>query len=120
MINVDPSSTISPVEQIRSQLGAQIQAGQLTPDTKLPPVRQLAADLRVAPGTVGKAYKELESAGLIRTARAAGTRVNPGHATTEPLIKAAQTLAERANRQGLTLTEAQGLLAHTWKTIQPS
>lgn len=114
MISVDSSSPLSPVEQIRSQLAAQIRTGQLPADTRLPPVRQLAADLRVSAGSVAKAYKELEGAGLIRTARAAGTRVNPGHATTEPLIRAAENLAYQALEDGLSLTEAQGLLAHAW------
>lgn len=114
MIRVDPSSAVSPVQQIRSQLAAQIRSGNLEPDSRLPTVRQLAADLRVAPGSVAKAYKELESAGLIRTARAAGTRVNPGQATTEPLVRAAEELADQATNEGLTLEEAQGILAHAW------
>lgn len=119
MINVDTSSSVSPVEQIRSQLAAQIRAGQLQPNVRLPPVRQLAADLRVAPGSVAKAYKSLESAGLIRTARAAGTRVNPGHATAEPLLAAALGLAQQAAHEGLSLLEAQGLLAHAWAQFRP-
>lgn len=114
MIWVDPSSAVSPVQQIRSQLAAQIRSGNLEPDSRLPTVRQLAADLRVAPGSVAKAYKELESAGLIRTARAAGTRVNPGQTTTEPLVRAAEELADQATKEGLTLEEAQGILAHAW------
>ena len=114
MIGIDPRSPLSPVEQIRSQLAAQIRAGQLPADTRLPPVRQLAADLRVAPGSVAKAYRELEGAGLIRTARAAGTRVNPGQSTTPPLLRAAGELARAARREGIDLAEAQGLLAHAW------
>jgi GntR family transcriptional regulator len=114
MIRVDPGSAVSPVQQIRSQLAAQIRSGNLEPDSRLPTVRQLAADLRVAPGSVAKAYKELESAGLIRTARAAGTRVNPGQTTTKPLVRAAEELATQATNEGLTLEEAQGILAHAW------
>ena len=114
MITVNPRSAVSPVQQIRSQLAAQIQSGNLEPDSRLPTVRQLAADLRVAPGSVAKAYKELESAGLIRTARAAGTRVNPGQATTKPLVRAAEEFANRAGNEGLTLEEAQGILAQAW------
>ena len=114
MITVDPRSAVSPVQQIRSQLAAQIRSGNLQPDSRLPTVRQLAADLRVAPGTVAKAYKELESAGLIRTARAAGTKVNPGQATTQPLVRAAEELANQAANEGLTLEEAQGILAQAW------
>ena len=114
MITLDTAASTSPVEQIRSQLAAQIRAGQLPADTRLPSVRQLAADLRVAPGSVAKAYKELESAGLVRTARAAGTRVNPGQTMAQPLMEAAARLAIAAHREGLDLTEAQGLLAYAW------
>lgn len=114
MIRVDPRSAVSPVQQIQSQLAAQIRSGNLEPDSRLPTGRQLAADLRVAPGSVAKAYKELESAGLIRTARAAGTRVNPGQTTTKPLVRAAEELANQATNEGLTLEEAQGILAHAW------
>lgn len=119
MISIDPSSPVSPVEQIRSQLAARIRAGQLAADTRLPPVRQLAADLRVAPGSVAKAYKELEIAGLIRTMRAAGTRVNPGHVSTEPLIKTAADFAHQATQEGLSLRETQDLLAHAWAQLYP-
>lgn len=119
MISIDSSSAVSPVEQIRSQLAARIRAGQLAADARLPPVRQLAADLRVAPGSVAKAYKELENAGLIRTMRAAGTRVNPGHTSTEPLIKTAADFAHRATQEGLSLRETQDLLAHAWAQLHP-
>lgn len=119
MISIDPSAAASPVEQIRSQLAARIRAGQLAADTRLPSVRQLAADLRVAPGSVAKAYRELETAGLIRTMRAAGTRVNPGHTTTEPLIRTAADLASQATQEGLSLRETQDLLAHAWAQRHP-
>ncbi len=44
----------------------------------MPPVRQLAGDLGVAVGTVARAYRELEVAGLVRSRRGGGTTVaNP-------------------------------------------
>lgn len=116
MIVVDPAASTSPTEQIRSQLAGLIRTGELGEDTRLPTVRQLAADLRVAVGTVAKAYKELESAGLIRTGRAAGTRVNPGHATTTPVLAAARALARSAQEAGLGLQEAQGILTAQWNS----
>lgn len=119
MISIDTSSAVSPVEQIRSQLAARIRTGHLAADTRLPPVRQLAADLRVAPGSVAKAYRELENAGLIRTMRAAGTRVNPGHTTTEPLLRAAAQFAQTAMEEGISLRESQDLLAHAWSQLHP-
>ncbi|WP_156032240.1 GntR family transcriptional regulator, partial [Clavibacter michiganensis] len=51
-----------------------VRAGKLPANQRLPTVRQLAADLQVAPGTVGKAYALLESEGLLVTNRSKGTR----------------------------------------------
>lgn len=114
MIGVDPDSPVQPAEQIRSQLAALVQSGELAADARLPTVRQLAADLRVAAGTVAKAYRDLEQAGLIRTGRAAGTRVNAGQATGVPVLAEARSFARAAVNAGLSLEEAQGILATAW------
>ncbi|MEZ0064516.1 GntR family transcriptional regulator [Streptacidiphilus sp. MAP12-20] len=74
-LRVDTRSPIPPYEQIRGQLATLIAAGRLPPGHRLPPVRQLAADLGLAAGTVARAYRELEAAGQVATRRAAGTRV---------------------------------------------
>ncbi|MFD7973748.1 GntR family transcriptional regulator [Streptomyces clavifer] len=74
-VRVDTTSQAPPYEQIRAQLAALIRTGRLAEGERLPTVRQLAADLGLAPGTVARAYRELESAKLIRTRRGAGTRV---------------------------------------------
>jgi GntR family transcriptional regulator len=113
-VAVDPASPTGPAEQVRSQLTALIQSGVLPANAKLPTVRQLAGDLRLAAGTVAKAYKELESAGLVRTGRAAGTRVNPGRGLAEPALAEAKVFARAARAAGLNLEQAQGLLAVGW------
>jgi GntR family transcriptional regulator len=74
-VRVDTTSQAPPYEQIRAQLAALIRTGRLAEGERLPTVRQLAADLGLAPGTVARAYRELEAAELIRTRRGAGTRV---------------------------------------------
>lgn len=74
-VRVDTTSQVPPYEQIRAQLAALIVSGRLIEGDRLPTVRQLAADLGLAPGTVARAYRELEAAELIRTRRGAGTRV---------------------------------------------
>jgi GntR family transcriptional regulator len=74
-ISVDLGSPTPPYEQIRLQISALIAAGGLTAGTRLPAVRSLAADLGLAAGTVARAYKELEQAGLIETRRRNGTVV---------------------------------------------
>ncbi|KUO20916.1 GntR family transcriptional regulator [Streptomyces dysideae] len=76
-VRVDTTSPVPPYEQIRAQLAALITTGRLPEGERLPTVRQLAADLGLAAGTVARAYRELEAASLIRTRRGAGTRVAP-------------------------------------------
>lgn len=74
-VRIDTTSQVPPYEQIRTQLAALILTSQLAEGERLPTVRQLATDLGLAPGTVARAYRELEAAELIRTRRGAGTRV---------------------------------------------
>ena len=72
---IDTSNPTPPYEQLRRQMAELIQAAALTPGERLPPLRQLAADLGLAVGTVARAYRELESAGLVTSRRGGGTRV---------------------------------------------
>jgi DNA-binding transcriptional regulator YhcF (GntR family) len=74
-IAVDLGSAVPPYEQIRTQISSLIAVGSLAAGTRLPTVRSLAADLGIAAGTVARAYKELEQAGLIETRRRNGTVV---------------------------------------------
>jgi DNA-binding transcriptional regulator YhcF (GntR family) len=76
MIVIDPASPVPPFEQLRAQLAAQIQERALAVGTRLPTIRRLAADLGLAVNTVGRAYRELEDAGLIETRGSAGSFVS--------------------------------------------
>ncbi|MDR2293711.1 MAG: GntR family transcriptional regulator [Microbacterium sp.] len=75
MITIDPAAGTPPFEQLRVQIIDAIAAGELPAGDKLPTVRRLAADLEIAPGTVARAYRELEAAGLIETRGRNGTFV---------------------------------------------
>lgn len=81
-----------PYEQLRRQLVELIRYGVLAPGDRLPPVRQLAADLGLAVGTVARTYRELEVAGVVISRRGGGTRVAAPPAGTDP----AEALRERA------------------------
>ena len=72
-IQVDLASPVPPYEQIRSQVSALAATGVLAPGDRLPTIRTLAADLGVAPGTVARAYKELEAEGTVTALRRRGT-----------------------------------------------
>lgn len=57
----------SPIyQQIIDQIKAQIADGTLKKGERLPPVRELATDLGINVNTVYKAYKELETQGIVR------------------------------------------------------
>lgn len=76
MIVIDSASPVPPFEQLRTQLARQIQDRTLAVGTRLPTIRRMAADLGLAVNTVGRAYRELEEAGLIETRGAAGSFVS--------------------------------------------
>jgi DNA-binding transcriptional regulator YhcF (GntR family) len=75
VLSVDPASGAPPYEQLRRQVVEQVAAGMLRPGARLPPVRRLAEDLGLAAGTVARAYRELEAAGVVETRGRAGTVV---------------------------------------------
>ncbi|WP_435971196.1 aminotransferase class I/II-fold pyridoxal phosphate-dependent enzyme [Streptomyces sp. Qhu_M48] len=60
---------------IASSVERGVTEGGLSPGDALPPVRRLADDLGVSPGTVATAYKELRQRGLIVTRGRGGTVV---------------------------------------------
>ena len=81
IIVVDPGAEVPPYEQLRQQISTMIAAGALPVGHRLPSVRQLAADLGLANGTVARTYRELELAGLVTTNGRRGTVVRPSRVT---------------------------------------
>ena len=64
--------------QIVRQVKHQVASGSLTSGQELPSIRDLAEKLLVNPNTVARAYRELETAGLVEKRRTAGTFVADG------------------------------------------
>ena len=77
IVEVDTASAVPAYEQIRAQIETMVATGVLAPGAGLPPIRQLAADLGLAVNTVARAYRELESAGLVHSRVRHGTVVAP-------------------------------------------
>ncbi|HEY2192402.1 MAG TPA: GntR family transcriptional regulator [Actinomycetospora sp.] len=75
LIDVDPSSSVAPYEQVRASVTSLVRDGRLAPHTRLPAVRRLAVDLGLAANTVARAYRELEAAGVVETRGRLGTFV---------------------------------------------
>src|SRR5437667_429694 len=74
-VRIDDSADRSIHEQIVAQVQEAVATGTLRPGDRLPPVRHLADQLDIAPGTVARAYSELERRGIVVTDGARGTRV---------------------------------------------
>lgn len=115
MIIVDDASPTPPFEQIRAQIASQIQLGTLANGQRLPTVRQLAADLGLAPGTVARAYSALEMEGLIETRRGAGTRVSLQSDNYPEVLDAAVEFATLARERELSLDAAILALRAAWE-----
>jgi DNA-binding transcriptional regulator YhcF (GntR family) len=114
IVAVDTSSAVPPYEQIRAQVVELVETGALQTGARLPTIRQLAGDLGLAPGTVARAYRELESAGVVVSRVRHGTTVArrprpTARQTDERLTAAAQAYA--ATVHGLGLDRAQAVQA---------
>ncbi|MGA4987544.1 GntR family transcriptional regulator [Nonomuraea bangladeshensis] len=107
MIVIDAASPVPPFEQLRAQLAGQIHDRTLAVGARLPTIRRLAADLGLAVNTVGRAYRELEEAGLIETRGRAGSFVTAaGEETRERARRAAADYAATVAALGLGAEEA--------------
>ncbi|HSJ32674.1 MAG TPA: Clp protease N-terminal domain-containing protein [Longimicrobiales bacterium] len=74
-LELDDQSDLSIYEQIIARVREAVATGELAPGARLPAVRQLADRLDIAPGTVARAYGELERLGVVVTEGARGTRI---------------------------------------------
>ena len=74
-MQISPKDGIPIYRQIINQLKYMIASGRLSAGEKLPPVRRLAEQLLVNPNTVARAYRELETAGLLKTRQGSGVTV---------------------------------------------
>ncbi|WP_043623644.1 winged helix-turn-helix domain-containing protein [Nonomuraea candida] len=61
--------------QVADHIAARVEAGELTPGTRLPGERDLAQEYGVAIGTVRRAVQELRDRGLVVTLPAKGTYI---------------------------------------------
>ena len=74
-ISISPSDGMPIYLQIVHQVRRLVAAGELGQGEELPSIRALAEQLLVNPNTVARAYRELETLGLVTFARGMGTFV---------------------------------------------
>lgn len=61
--------------QVMQQVKYLVASGRLQPGEELPSIRILAEQLLVNPNTIARAYRELETAGVVEKRRTAGTYI---------------------------------------------
>ncbi|MGH1563519.1 GntR family transcriptional regulator [Mumia sp. DW29H23] len=116
-IVIDPDASEPPYEQVRRQIASQAADGVLGPGTRIPTVRALAEDLGLAVNTVAKAYRALETEGVVETLGRRGTFIRSS-VLTEDVARAAGDAADayvgELRRLGLARTEAVRLVEDRW------
>jgi DNA-binding transcriptional regulator YhcF (GntR family) len=106
-LSIDHTSATPPYEQVRAQIAEQARSGALPTGLKLPTVRALAEELGLAANTVARAYRELESDGVVETRGRHGTLIAaPGDTAHRLVATAAAEYAARAVRLGVSRSDA--------------
>ncbi len=119
MIAVDLSSRVPIYRQIVERVTELVLLGVWPEGTQLPSVRSLALELGTNPNTIQKAYQELESRGIIRSAAGRGSFV-AGREAAQGILRAQaesslREAAQKAVLAGLTREEAARLIDEAWK-----
>jgi GntR family transcriptional regulator len=86
-VHISTSDGVPIYVQIVNQVKYLVASGRLQTGQQLPPVRSLAEELLINPNTVARAYRELESDGVVVSRRGSGVFVANG---VSPLAKREQ------------------------------
>ncbi len=111
-IRIDPDSSVPIYLQIVQAVKHGVATGELAPGQQLQTVRELAAELRINPNTVARAYVQLDQDRVISTQQGRGTFVRE-HPDQEHLTQVRQehlnaiihTAIGRALSMGYTVQE---------------
>ncbi|MFC1495053.1 GntR family transcriptional regulator [Thermodesulfobacteriota bacterium] len=75
-IHISTKAAVPIYQQIITQIKHMVASGRLLPGSEVPPIRALAEQLLINPNTVARAYRELETAGILTSRQGSGTRVS--------------------------------------------
>ena len=103
-MHINQNDPTPPYEQVRREILHEIETGARMPGERLPSIRALASSLKLAPGTVARAYKELEDAGYVVARRGGGSHISEKLPTIRVdnyrLDQAALVMVQRARSAG--------------------
>ncbi len=115
LINVQSNNGLAIYDQIVRQIKFAIASEAIRSGELIPSVRELAKEVAVNPNTVARAYRELQSDGLLESVRGKGMQVT-SKALTKCRAARVKLIQERlrdvlaeASRSGLTTKELRDL-----------
>ncbi len=123
MIVLDFKSNKPIYEQIVEQVKFHVLKGHLKPGDAIPSVRKLALDISITPGTVAKAYQELERQHIIETIRGKGTfiagkiELKPDESRMEEIKKMMRSAVLELRVMGLAEEEVTELVKELYKEM---
>jgi GntR family transcriptional regulator len=106
-LHISANSGVPVYLQLEQQIKHAISSGLLRPGDVLPSTRRTAAELRINPNTVARAFQNLERDGIIRTVPGGGTFVADEAAFATGLLKAEKLRRLRPIAQQLAVEAAQ-------------
>lgn len=118
MLNIRLEGKLPIYEQLFNGISRLISSGEMSPDERLPAVREVAKQFGINPNTVQKAYAQLEQAGLIYSIPAKGSYVSGAEDAAQAVRSEALRKAEHELRgafsAGLRLEEISALVQRIW------
>ncbi|NQV24209.1 MAG: GntR family transcriptional regulator [Rhodopirellula sp.] len=78
IISIDVSNGLAIYDQIVRQIKFAVASGIILPGELVPSVREMAKQTAVNPNTVSRAYRELQSEGILEVVRGTGLQVSTG------------------------------------------
>ncbi len=123
-IHITTSDGVPIYQQVVNQIKFLIASGRLMTGDELPPIRALAAQLLINPNTVARAYRELETAGIVEKRRTAGTYVSEQGSPlarrerVKILAERIDTLLAEAIHMGVSIDDVMKLVQQRHEAIQ--
>ena len=123
-IHITTSDGVPIYQQVVNQIKFLIASGRLNSGDELPPIRVLAAQLLINPNTVARAYRELETAGIVEKRRTAGTYVSEQGSPlarrerVKILAERIDTLLAEAIHMGVSIDDVMKLVRQRHEAIQ--
>jgi len=115
LLRIDPSNGLAIYDQIARQIKFAVAHGALRQGELIPSVRELSQQLAVNPNTVARAYRDLQSDGVVEPLRGEGLRITRGaserckQARRELLRERLRSAILECRHGGLLVSEIRGL-----------